>query len=118
MNSPTQDTLAQPPEDEILARYREASALDDVGPDASLRAAILAQAQVQAWLHADHATDAEDTDADAGADRSPPHSGELDFASGPLAPTPGADAANDRHWVRTAVASVAVAVCVAVDGLE
>ena len=112
MNSPpTQDPSAQAPDDEIVARYREASALDDIGPDASLRAAVLAQAQVLAWLHADHAKEAEDTDAGAaipGADRLTAGSGELDFAAGPLAPTPGAAAANDRHWARTAVAGVAV----------
>ena len=111
MNSLTQDPSAQAPDDEIVARYREASALDDMGPDASLRAAVLAQAQMQAWLHADHARQAEDIDAGAaipGADRVTTGSGELDFAAGPLAPTHGAAAANDRHWARTAIAGFAV----------
>ena len=51
----TPDPMPRPTEDELLARYHEAVALQGAGPGTDLRAAVLAQAEVTAWKHADAA---------------------------------------------------------------
>ena len=105
--------MTQPPlpDDDLLARYREASALAGDRPDPQLRAAVLAQAQILAWRYADAGEDP--TLARSGiapeniagsADGTP---AEVGFSSEPLAPMP-VEAANDRHWRIPALASVAV----------
>ncbi|MFT4194858.1 MAG: hypothetical protein QM614_09465, partial [Ottowia sp.] len=99
--------LPRSTDDEVVARYHEAAALEGTAPDANLRAAVLAQAQVLAWRRAEEAGD--DTEAPENiADRADRVGAEVDFSSQPLAPTPHADAANDRRWFIPAVASVAV----------
>ncbi|NZA01105.1 hypothetical protein H0I39_03770 [Ottowia beijingensis] len=51
----TPDPMPRPTEDELVACYHEAAALQGAGPSADLRAAVLAQAEVTAWKHADAA---------------------------------------------------------------
>jgi hypothetical protein len=72
MSTPSDDGLP-PGDDELVARYREASALENAAPRPGLRAAVLAQAGRQF-----------------------------------LTPSLRAEAANDRRWLITTAASVAV----------
>lgn len=121
MTEPTRPpTDAAPPDtepDALVARYLEAAELlAEQRPDAQLRAAVLAQAQLQAWKHAD----GDDDDRIAALDEAP-------FASNPIAydatqkpaegdfytelPLPAgaaSEAANDRRWRLPAIASVAI----------
>ena len=55
-----------PMDDDLLARYQEAAELDAAQPDPNVRAAVLAEAQMQAWRHA------EGMDAAGGTDEPPP----------------------------------------------
>jgi len=111
MTEPT-DRRPPPATDELLARYREATALEALdGPDANLRAAVLAHAQVQAWKRA--ALDEDDSPQPQGESPTPWPTGgaaatEADTASVLHPPPVPREAANDRRWYMAAVASVAV----------
>ena len=105
----TPDPMPRPTEDELLARYHEAVALQGAGPGADLRAAVLAQAEVTAWKHADAAENPDEIAIEQIASSSDTASAEAEFASElPLPAAAAAEAANDRRWFIPAVASVAV----------
>lgn len=110
--STVQPTPPLPDADELLERYHEAVALDAAAPDANLRAAVLAQAEVTAWRHAATAADDEDADALATDElpaRAEPAGGEAEFSSElPLPAGAAAEAANERQWFIPVAASVAV----------
>nr|HPK33560.1 hypothetical protein [Ottowia sp.] len=97
-----------PMDDDLLARYQEAAELDAAQPDPNVRAAVLAEAQMQAWRHA------EGMDAAGGTDEPPPaapgdpasHLRLIETRALPRPPT--RPAANDHRWPIRAVASVAV----------
>ncbi|HON29877.1 MAG TPA: hypothetical protein PLN11_02420, partial [Ottowia sp.] len=105
MTAPPPPALPRPADDELVARYHEAAALEGASPTPVLRAAVLAQAQVLAWKHADAATRSTIESIAVDAD---PQSAGADFHAAPQAPTRPAAAANDRRWLMSAVASVAV----------
>ena len=105
----TSDQLPRPTDDELVARYHEATALEDAAPGPDLRDAILAQAQVLAWKHADTMADDGEPAIDEVAAGARPASAEPVFHSElPPPPAPAVEAANDRRWFVPAVASVAV----------
>ena len=105
----TPDPMPRPTEDELLARYHEAVALQGAGPGADLRAAVLAQAEVTAWKHADAAENPDEIAIEQIASSADTASAEAEFASElPLPAAAAAEAANDRRWFIPAVASVAV----------
>ena len=99
------------PDDELLRRYREASALDDARPSPALREAVLAQARAAAPSRpAATATAAHPEGPDLIAPRG--HSA-LEAASNDpkneaSRPTAASLAANDAFWRLRAVAGVAV----------
>ena len=98
-----------PTEDELVACYHEAAALQGAGPSADLRAAVLAQAEVTAWKHADAAENPDEIAIEQLASSADTASAEAEFASElPLPAAAAAEAANDRRWFIPAVASVAV----------
>ena len=105
MTAPQPPTLPRPADDELLARYHEAAALEGASPTPVLRAAVLAQAQILAWKHADEATQITIKNIAVDADS---QSATADFHPEPKAPAPPVAAANDRRWLISAVASVAV----------
>ena len=105
----TSDQLPRPTDDELVARYHEATALEDAAPGPDLRDAILAQAQVLAWKHADTMADDGEPAIDEVAAGARPASAEPVFHSElPPPPALAVEAANDRRWFVPAVASVAV----------
>ncbi|MFD1709735.1 hypothetical protein ACFSF0_03900, partial [Ottowia flava] len=94
----------RPEDDELLARWREATALDYQAPGAALRANVLAQAARVAEERAQGAN------APAAA---VPATGSADGkaaapAAGPTSVARRPEAANDRRWLFSAAASVAV----------
>jgi Meckel syndrome type 1 protein len=99
------DDLPPPPGDELLARYREASALTSAAPSPALRTAVLAQARALAGQR----TTAAGNDAPiAPANTAPsaiPDNQTLDASPVPARRT---EAANNRRWLLTGTASVAV----------
>lgn len=102
----------RPTDDALIARYREATALDDAAPGIGLRATVLAQAQKLAATRAEISHDAPEAPPAHATTHATTHAdepgAEMDFAAQPLAPSAPMDAANDRHWAIPAVASVAV----------
>lgn len=105
----TPDPMPRPTEDELVACYHEAAALQGAGPSADLRAAVLAQAEVTAWKHADAAENPDEIAIEQIASSADTASAEAEFASElPLPAAAAAEAANDRRWFIPAVASVAV----------
>ena len=66
MNPSGHPSGGPPMDDDLLARYQEAAELDAAQPDPNVRAAVLAEAQMQAWRHA------EGMDAAGGTDEPPP----------------------------------------------
>lgn len=106
MKTPADDRQPTEPGDELIARYHEATTLEGATPEPNLRAAVLAQAQVMAWKHADDDLDRPQELVDSQIDGDEPVRPET--AATPL---PGANryaAANDRRWIISAVASIAV----------
>ena len=119
--TPPHPAFPRPNDDELVARYREAVALEALGPSAESRMQILEQAQVQARPPDGPANpepgSADDAGDAAAAER--PECGSDEPTS--LAPAPMDDAepapaespatregANDRRWFVPAVASLAV----------
>ena len=103
------DPMPRPTEDELIARYHEAAALDGASPSTDLRAAVLAQAEVTAWKHADAAENPDDHAIDEVAAGALPAGAEAEFAAElPLPAGAAVEAANDRRWFIPAVASIAV----------
>ena len=105
------------PDDDLLARYREANALENAAPKPALRAAVLAQARALADQRA--AAAAGDAAApEKVADNQTPASPQAGFPP-PLPPRArNAEAANDRRWLIASAASVAVLAVVGLLALQ
>jgi hypothetical protein len=102
--------------DELIARYREAVQMEGIGPGSPLRAAVLAQAralarqrsreQEDAQNHATAAVDAPENMVQNIRQTSAVSGLPSESTSQPSRPRAGA--ANDKRWLISAVASVAV----------
>lgn len=117
---PRHPTAVTPPDtepDPLVARYLEAAELlAEQRPDAQLRAAVLAQAQLQAWKHAD----GDDDDRIAVLDEASFATSKIaydailkpaegDFSAElPLPAGAASETANDHRWRLPAIASVAI----------
>jgi len=99
------------PDDELLRRYREASALDDARPSPALREAVLAQARAAASSRPTAATSAahpEGPDLIAPRGHSALGMASKDTEKQASGPAAAPHAANDAFWRLRAVAGVAV----------
>ena len=105
------------PDDDLLARYREANALENAAPKPALRAAVLAQARALADQRAAAAV-GDAAAPEKVADNQTPASPQAGFPP-PLSPRArNAEAANDRRWLIASAASVAVLAVVGLLALQ
>jgi len=103
------DDLPLSPSDQLLARYREANALDSAVPSPALRAAVLAQAKALASQRTAAAGDVPGAPQNTAPNPNKANAKHIS-SSQPTANPRRTEAANDRRWLITGTASVAVLV--------